>query len=455
MENFDKKIKEKINRYNSTVDPNEIWDGIQRKRKKDKKKIIIPLFRIAAIVILLIGFAVIFNLEDIFYNNGINKESAKSSNIKILKNNLTRQIDKSENLAASELNSKKSISNNLHGSILQKNKNNNISSTTHKYLSDFYGSKSDLLDHKTVKINDSGFQNSIIELVNTKSNLKDQNGFTTNENFIIKLDIPLNQISRLQTNLKLTPQIFAALEKKKPIGKFNEISFDLTPQYALRQIIAKDENFKMYADNVRNHEKFLESFDVKFYFKKSIYKNFYFGSGLIYSQIDRKLDFAYKTSETYEDNNVLSRMVFNMPGDTIRYYSSKMVTANYEIKEKIYNYKRKIHLPILIGYFGNLGKLNFDISTGLNFILLDFSKGRIITPEGKTIDIKDDNINLLNKSILNNINFSINLRKRFSKNLYMNFGPEFKFGFNSYNRSSGIKVIENSVGINLGLNYKF
>lgn len=453
MENFDKNLKEKINKYYSTVDPNEIWAGIQRKRKKDKKKIIIPLFRIAAILILLIGITFTLNLEKIFNKNGINNYLAKNNNYNNLNKNFNIQIDKSENIAKSEINN--NDYNKLNNNKLQNNKKNNISSKTNNLFDDINDSKSNFADNLTAKNNDSVYLNSSNEILINKSILKDQTDFFKNENLINNINIPLNQFTRLHYYLNLTPQICATIEKKRSNKRTNEINFDLSPQYAFRQINAYDESSQIYADNIRNNEKFLESFDIKILFKKSVYENFYFGTGLRYSQIDRKLDFKYKTSETYEDNNVLSRMVLNMPGDTIRYYSTKMVTANYQINEKIYNYNKKIQLPLSIGYHGKIGKLDYEISTGLNLTILDFSKGRMITPEGKTIGIKDSNNNLLKKSIFNNIDFAITLRKQLHKNIYVYFGPDFKYGFNSYNRTSGIKVNENTIGINLGLKYKF
>ena len=38
MENFDRRIKSRLENYNSEIDPLDIWEGIQIKRNKKKKR---------------------------------------------------------------------------------------------------------------------------------------------------------------------------------------------------------------------------------------------------------------------------------------------------------------------------------------------------------------------------------------------------------------------------------
>jgi hypothetical protein len=453
MENFDKKLKDKINTYNSSVDPELIWQGIQKKRNRDRKRRIIPMFWFAAILILLIGIPVVFNLENIFSRKDITTELVKNnSNKNSVNKNTDEESDTGEtinNSSTSSLN----IDNNLYNSNLHTNKILNISSKGNNKETNIFNEKSEISDYKTNKNNISIIENNNDTLIsNTKSG---SGAIYLADNSHVKINTSLYQVIKINSDLNLTPQIFETKEKKKKDRKSSQICFAITPQYAFRQIKAADETSTTYAKNVQFNEKFLESFDINLLIKKPVYRSLYIASGLNYSQTDWKLDYTYMSSETYVDDSVLSRMVLNMPGDTIKYYSQKMVTANYEIQEKIFNYNRKIYIPIIIGYYGKIGKLNFDLNAGLDLALFDFSKGRIITPEGKTIDIKDPNNNLFHKSVLQNLRLSLTLQKRFSEKLFLNFGPEFKYGFNPYSDSSGLKTNDNTIGFKTCLLYKF
>ncbi|MGE5356096.1 MAG: hypothetical protein ACM3PT_07630 [Deltaproteobacteria bacterium] len=448
MEIFDKKLKEKINKYNSTVDPELIWAGIQQKRQKDKKKRRFP-FLLAACILLLVGIPLAINFESIIMkkNENISFKNPKSINPNpSVKNHGSKPENYRTNQVVATAKPDPEINiiddrpaNNSHKKIANYSSNLNSFPESKNLLSGISQKENTAELQKTIDANDSGNKNK---------------GIRYADNPPEKIIIPLYQTDKSVKHVALRPPVISYEHKKKPNKKSIYISLDAAPYFAYRQVKPMNESSSVFSERIKNHEKFLESFEINFLIRKPLFRNLYLGTGLAYSQTDWKLDYTYYSTESFEDNNALSKIVINRPGDTIRYYSQKMVNGNFEIKEKIYNYNRMIKLPLILGYNGRIGNIDFDVFTGINFGLFDYSRGRMITPEGKTIGIKDNENTLVNKNLLQNISVAISLTKKLGENFYFDFGPQFKYGFNSYSGSSGIISNENSLGFKLGLRYK-
>jgi len=440
MNSIEDKIKKRLDQYQSEIDPNEIWEGIQRKRhpKKDGRKII--FFMLAAIILLVLFVSLLITNKlnqniDLHNENPIvnkettNKQKTDKNVIKNTKNSLnhfSQKPPKPEN----ESNNTISISNNT--------KNNNKS--TNKITSDNPNKEKsetgNLVMSETLKQNNisSEYKNNKIVFLSIKTIISE-----------LKL--------KRKFNIKFSPVTY----NKKQIRKFKpQIALELTPNYVYKQFILTSDNFASFMSNKQKSEKLLEAFDVSVIYRQNIYKGLGICTGINYGQIDTKMEFYYKENKDEEEDSILTTIVVNSITDTMRIYERAMIKKYYDVTEKIYNYHRYIRIPVLISYTGKIHNLNYNLRTGVNINILTFDKGRTLTPDGKTTVITDTKTNLLKPKAFGDFHFDLRFKYNLNNNLALNIGPQYKISIlNLMQKNAGFKLYHHSFGINTGLNYSF
>ena len=441
MNNFEKKIKDRINKYKSDIDPIEIWEGIQNKRYPKKRKRRFAFLMLAASILLLLSISValytLTNTKESINNSTIVelKESGSkkaNSNINKEQDNLDNKITKYE---TSDFNNLTEIK--IERTIL------NVSSKKNKIA---HKKTSNIIAYQAINYNELNS----VHIVENEFVNKDKD----NRNINIA-PLKLNTFF-LENTIYLQCKIFPFTYNLKNKIKSNpSIEFDIAGNYIFKQFILTDDNANVFMSNKKENESLLEAFDIFLLFKKPIYKKFNIWTGINYGQIDSKLNFSYTENKT-EEVDTITKMIINSIKDTTKIYERTMIKSYYDIKESIYNYHMYLRIPVLLSYQGNIKNISYEIRSGVDINIFTYNKGRAITPEGKTTLLKETKSNLQRKQIFGDFHFDLKFDFPFSKNLILSCGPQYKINLNSLmENSAGFKLYQHSLGINAGLKYRF
>lgn len=441
MNTFDNKIKEVINKYNSDIDPNEIWEGIQNKRYTKKKKRRFAFIIIAASILLLFTISIFIlknttkvNTLDTL-NDNIIVENKNSLNANTIDKNISNKI----NLT---------VNSNLDDKIVS-----NKSNEREELINDFQNIINTTNQNLNLKTDKSKSENKKNLVAENNKETRNQRENKINKNILFlklsKVINPLKHSHQLAYNFKQKTYIVEFRTKSNP-----SIELDIAANYILKQYSLLDKKSVLFMANKKENENSLEAFDVTFLIQKTISKNFSIYTGLNYGQIDSKLDFAYKESKT-EEVETVTKMIVNSIKDTTSVYERAMIKSYYDVNEKIYNYRKYLRIPILLAYHGKITGISYEIRSGIDLNILTSNKGRAITPKGNTSLISATNINLEKKKTLGDFHFDLRFDIPISKNMILTYGPQYKLNLESLMQiSSGFSQYNHSLGFNIGMKYK-
>ncbi len=466
MKNFEHKIKDRLNNYNSEIDPYEIWDGIQAKRNKKKKRRW-GFIWLAASVLLIVSTVFIISSRHGSNNDNIVKLN-KSNPIKTSSKNIQKQHDNpvtnSKNSKAYEL------------SASTKSRNNHIEnrSANIEYKS------TESSDHYDIKTNNK-IKKSKIREANTsiafndvltieKSTVKKSNPIensTNNSEIITNKSKKLLNIQGLNIELKelsFTPYSLAinfdpVPGKSRKHERFNSKPYPelaIAVNYTHNDYSLKNPASESFMSNVKNNEKQLESFDIFFGYNIPVYRGIGIFTGLNYGQIDSKLDFSFMDRKEIVIDSALTKIVYKSLTDTLKIYERAKTNAIYEIHDVKYNYRRYLRIPLLLTYASSIKSLKYEMRVGADFNILTCNNAKTISPEGKTVSIEDTELNLNRNKILGDFHFDLRLEFKLNKNLAVLFGPQYKMSLGSLmQEKAGFDQYRHSIGVNIGAKYRY
>jgi hypothetical protein len=175
---------------------------------------------------------------------------------------------------------------------------------------------------------------------------------------------------------------------------------------------------------------------------------------LNYGQIDSKLVFSYKTVRQIEFDSAITKIIINNVYDSLKIYERTKTNAIYNVKEKIYNYKRYFRVPVMIVYNSNINSLKYQLRTGIDINILTINNGKAITPNGQMTVLKNTEINLLKNKIFGNFHFDILFEYPINYNISLLFGPQYKVNLEStMQNKAGFKHYRHSLGVSIGMKY--
>ncbi len=469
MNNFEHNIKDRLDNYNSEIDPYEIWDGIQAKRNKQKKRRWGLIWLAASILVIVSTILIISSRQSNSNNNivKINKTDAKevtSKNKQDQKdiividkkdiqsdkfNSSTKSLVKThiENLSTSN----KHKANETIGDFSVKNNNKKEiskkgeSKTSIVYNTDILSNKksTDSSESKTIDNSSENLENSLTksrELINISSLNYKWNELASNRKSLILhfKSVPFNSHKQNFFN-------------KKP---FPELS--ITGNYTHNQYSLNNSSSESFMSNVQDNEKQLESLDIFFGYNIPIYRGFGVFTGLNYGQVDSKLDFTFKDKKEIVIDSALTKIVYKSLTDTLRIYERAKTNATYEIHDVKYNYRRYIRVPVLLTFASSLKSLKYEIRIGADLNILTCNNAKAVTPEGKTVSIEDTELNLNKDKILGDFHFDFRLEFKINKNLAVLFGPQYKMSLSSLmQEKAGFNQYRHSIGVNIGAKYRY
>ena len=124
-------------------------------------------------------------------------------------------------------------------------------------------------------------------------------------------------------------------------------------------------------------ERSMESFTAGIFYSAANRKGLVLKTGLDYRQTNEKFHLAYQTKETEVINGVLTVTVDNAGNVIGQSMGSKTITTTKEYSNTAYNHYRFVHLPIGIGYRQTTKKSRRELSGGIDFNLLFRAEGTI------------------------------------------------------------------------------
>ncbi len=442
MNEFEDILKKRINQYKSEVDPDEIWEGIQRKRYPQKRKRRF-LFILFAAGILLFLITATFVISKSLTGNNKNKISESDS---IIPSNKMHSPSSKENTL--NLN-KKDIAGEIQKTDIDIVRVPKKISTIPK--TNFERKINQLFDGEGEHLNEKG------EIEKAKVN-KDGIEFIEHkerEKFVFAL---LNSNMSLhgnnpKLNLEFIPKVF----NKNNIKLIkHEIELSLSPLYVHKQFLLQNDDAVDFMKNKKGSETYLEAFDISLDYKFPVYKNVNVYTGLLYGQIDTRFDFYYKETKEEQKDSVLTKVVINSIVDTLRIYERSKIKNYYDVTERIYNYHRYLRIPIAVGYSVNYNKLNFEVRTGIDFNIFTLDKGRTVTPKGKTVELLDTKNNLMKKNIFGDFSLGLKINYRLNNQMLLTAGPSYKVSaVSQMQKTAGFSLYYHSFGLKAGMKYIF
>ncbi len=467
MNNFEHKIKNRLDNYNSEIDPYEIWDGIQAKRNKKKKRRW-GFIWLAASVLLIVSTVFIISSRYGSNNDTIVKLN-KSNTVKISSKNIQKRHD------IPVINSKNSNDDEL-SAFTKSQKTNHIQnqSANIEYnsteSSDHYDVKANnkLKKSKTREINTSiAFTDVIsIEKSTVKKSSQIENS-TNNSEIITNKSKELLNIQGLNIELKelsFTSYLLAINFDPVPGKSCKHERFNSKPypelaiagNYTHNDYSLKNPVSESFMSNVKNNEKQLESFDFFFGYHIPIYRGVGLFAGFNYGQVDSKLDFTFEDKKEIIIDSTLTKIVYKSLTDTLKIYERAKTNATYEIHDVKYNYRRYLRIPLLLTYASSIKSLKYEMRVGADFNIMTCNNAKTISQEGKTVSIEATELNLNRNKILGDFHFDFRLEFKINKNLAVLFGPQYKMSLGSLmQEKAGFDQYRHSIGVNIGAKYRY
>jgi len=472
MNNFEYKIKNRLDNYNSEIDPYEIWEGIKAKQKQKKKRRWGFLW-LAAAVLLLISIVIVNpfdknnpetqiakNTNSPKTTSSVNPNSGKNDSSLNDNNTSNQNADTKPNISnndKSNINTIASNSQNKQRDNIAQNSGNDNSSITKIHNTFATAGKVNIPGSASKTANKKQNSNEVYSVENKDSKsigthnspvlTKVKNTYLQTSIKHLVYDRQLLALNYQPVLNKITPKNFF---NKKP---YPEIS--IAANYIHNKFDLTDEASETFMQNVSENEKQLEAFDIYFTYNIPVYKNFSFVTGLNYGQIDSKLDFTYKEIREVEIDNALTKVVYKSLTDTLKIYERAKTTGEFSIHDIKYNYRRYLRIPVLVAYSSKINSLGYEIRSGIDLNILTCSNAEAITPDGKTVALKKTDENLRKNHILGDFHFDLRLKYELNKHLIFTFGPQYKVNLTSLmQQKAGFNLYRHSLGLNVGAKFK-
>lgn len=478
MDKTIEKIKSKINTHKSEVDPEKIWMGIQKKRKKrDKNPLFIWYWTGAAVLLTGIAFTLWYlRVPD---NKPVSDTKKIVLNEKLP---LSENQYNNQNLSTSKIDydnkEKNKYTVNTNKSKIDINKNKNLKPTKSIKL---IPNEQIIFENKTPL----NFSKKIIDSINvfnstnqtytvnndynTQTAICQNSKSTSTKNNFIKnfedrnvdnLDylLSLKLMDYPEISLSNNPPEIHNFEFKKRNKNINNSSLQLSGGgfYTFSNFKNLTPESSQLISLAQNSEKYLEAFNLSCLYRIDFNSNLSFKTGIGFNQSDSKLEYSHIEKENQLSQNVLEKVIINSFADTVKYYSLANVVHQYNVTEKVYNYRSQIYIPLYLGYNFDISKYNFFIMAGTSFKVIEFNKGKLLTPLLKTLSLNEAKNDYLTYYVIDNLYLGIDIKKRITRKISLIVNPNINIYLRSKTKDIlTYRLYNKDIGLNLGINYDF
>lgn len=477
QDKFELFVNDKIGDYQSPIDSDELWAGIQAAQTGATAPVVTTIsattkFIVASVLILtLVGsglwllnsqsndsealnntdltstlpanepkpeLGIIQTLEDESTSNvsAASEDKQNSSTVKESINNNTQQI---ENLAV--------VSTPIQASKFVSNAQNN----SQNYNTTDYNATSQTSKANTVE---TSLQKTAPFTSNKPSNSENQENINNNNNnsdVAVERSANENSVSSKNTRLsiqdyKLKNQVFALNNNAqilpsnmpKPIacpdfgnrrGGSGSFGFELQaiPYYSQKRFTALDDLGREWQATRESTESYLESFQVNALLRYQHSSGIYAHAGIGYGQIDEKVQLD---TEDFMDITVdtITIIVINTDGSRDTTRGPVMGTSETDLNAEVYNYHRMIELPFAIGYeFPVNNKIGIYADFGGSLNLAVFRQGYTVMDRTDLIPFDSTSRPVYKTSTGFKIKSSLGIRYYTSSGITLSAGPEIRY----------------------------
>lgn len=164
--------------------------------------------------------------------------------------------------------------------------------------------------------------------------------------------------------------------------------------------------------------------------------------------------FSHETRDTVTE--ILPDQLLNIDidtnGDTTRTYGNAPVTTISSKRWKVNNTLRTIGIPVLIGYQGNINKLNIGFEIGALYNINHSFEGWLLGPASDPLEVKDYFITNNDLNLTGGININYELSDRYNAFIM----SSFRQNLNNINQTNSnyIDQKNTTLGIGIGIELK-
>lgn len=475
MGEFEKDIRDIFVDLEVAIDTDELWQGIEKKLDKKKRKypiwwIIIPLLLLPIVTysIYINNIKINQTKKEIVATNDL-KTDNKHKVIKTEDGNLENITnEKTEEQDITKLNNQKSDIDSRVVNIENKILNSKILSKTPAKSSIILNvedsdQKSNVVNsHKSITSTPITNVSRLLHLVydiKNESILNDTKKSRMLFSFY-KLKAPFGLLVT-QNKFTLKNDTFEPVVNNKTNSKRTKLnlwekSIDIGIGFALvsKALHAKNNNSLEYEKKRKETESYLEAINANININIKNRNGIFFSTGINYTQIDEKFSSRSSIEETSAKEDI-AKEITGLDGTVTRESGTIDVLKQINWDKIIYNYYHFIDIPFSIGYsYGANNNWNLELSSGVSYNLVFAKKGQIIGLDGYPVDINK------NKGLFKN-NSGLSLISNFKaiynyKNHLFYFEPNIKYGLNSITKESNpIEQKYFTYGLKIGTRFSF
>ena len=488
---FDNLFKDKLQSYSSPV-PTDMWERIAQDKRKKKPvafwftNTAYGLYTILAISILVGGTFAWNHSNNAIAKNITSKTTSDNSNPKSNSVNKTisntagnARIQSNENEPSSKVNNSLTTEN-IKDNNTENNDNHNegtsenkVARNDDKAVSIINKNRSSVNNNKhhisdqfkligtkissTAKL-DANNQNSILSSsnnINEEVKYVEKNETRSlGEMSLVKSDKVKLALGKLNATLKRTNH-FECPRDKHPLNKSWYVEVYGSPEFNFKTITntGTSSNYLKKKDSAETR---LMGFNFGVRLMKNIFSNVYLKTGLQYTQYNEQ--FSVQRENEHQTTIVVTNKTFTLPsGDTTISDTSVFTQVGYKYTKTINQY-RNIEIPIILSWRSEKidDQWSWSVSGGLILNAYSWNNGSTIDTALGVVSISSKSSGAYSSAFGVSVMAAASIERKLNDNWAIFTEPYFRYGLsNNITSKFGFQQKFNSVGLSLGIRYKF
>lgn len=408
-------FKQHVDYHESPVDPNEIWEGIVKKRQEPKRRRI--LFFLPFVGLLLIA--------GLLYMNGLQSidnhttDSLTHNSAEIISSTQESIQAKPEVLIAKETETPTKEKSKINSVSTGFNTLTTLSKTNEETTTNSQTERKTSTTSTTLRTNNTSNE---FVAISSKSTIIEKSELIKRE---IQSLIPEASLLNLRINsyhqpVELNRKIIP-LQKKK---RRPSISLEFAAAMLSKSLHSVDAALLSLADDKQSYEKPIDSYSTRISFNLPVINNFSVNLGLGYTRMYEKFDWS-GTYMRNEFGDILPIESYDSEGTPLFNYTTGIYFEEVNNNISYFNKYEIFDLPISFSYdIQTFNKLDLRFTAGYSLILNDKFEGYLFTEQN--VPTKLENLN-------NNPSFSsspfaqVNLSYPIFNNTTVNCGIDFRY----------------------------
>lgn len=396
MGEFDKDIRDLFETYEPSVDIEEIWQGVEQKLNKKKRRGTYLWLLIPLAILVLSGFLYL----------GLNKQKSLDSNqikntLSVISgsnygNTLAVNVMKDETINNQQISiSKTGDENSNTNQKLESSKMERKSGSHLVNNESTIQNKNNLISNKYIVTKNeisnsiSNSDSKIDEDFNIPTSLSPDRYFSVFVIPVKNIDI-FKVVTEPEFAFSVQPIAYNKPNKVKHINNLDKsISLGLGLALVDKILNVNTIGFEQYKNKRELTEKYLESFGGNFAYQLKHNSGFFANIGFRYTQIDEKFSSIDSTDILTTGTGIIDQ-IYLPDGSIIENRGSKEIIEHKTWNKLKYNYYRFVDIPIAIGYGYHIGNLKYEISIGVAYNILFAKKAQIIGVYDYPVDVNED-----------------------------------------------------------------